>query len=58
VAKPCSEDLRRRVVGSIEGGATVPEAADKDFALAAHEELVGRLAAGSRTSHWPNLGTN
>jgi transposase len=28
MAKPLSEDLRRRVVVAIEGGATIPEAAD------------------------------
>jgi transposase len=76
MAKPYSEDLRRRVVGAIEGGATIPEAAEqcgvsissvvrflklhretgsvgsakfggyKDFALAAHEDLVRQLVAG------------
>jgi transposase len=75
MAKPYSEDLRRRVVGTIEGGATIPEAAEqcgvsissvvrflklhretgsvaaakfggyKDFALAAHEDLVRKLVA-------------
>jgi transposase len=75
MAKPYSEDLRRRVVGAIEGGATIPEAAEqcsvsissvvrflrlhretgsvgsakfggyKDFALAAHEDLVRQLVA-------------
>ena len=75
MAKPYSEDLRRRVVGAIESGATIPEAAEqcsvsissvvrflklhretgsvgsakfggyKDFALAAHEDLVRRLVA-------------
>src|SRR5215475_13682234 len=29
MAKPYSEDLRRRVVGTIEGGATIPEAAEQ-----------------------------
>src|SRR3982074_1786441 len=29
MAKPYSKDLRRRVVGTIEGGATIPEAADQ-----------------------------
>ena len=29
MAKPLSEDLRRRVVVAIEGGATIPEAADQ-----------------------------
>lgn len=29
MAKPYSEDLRRRVVGSIEGGSTIPEAAEQ-----------------------------
>ena len=29
MAKPYSEDLRRRVVGAIEGGATIPEAAEQ-----------------------------
>ena len=75
MAKPLSEDLRRRVVVAIEGGATIPEAAEqcevsissvgrflrlhretgsissakfggyKDFALAAHEDLVRQLVA-------------
>src|SRR3981081_4703327 len=75
MAKPYSKDLRRRVVGTIEGGATIPEAAwqcgvsigsgvrflklhretgsvesakfggYKDFALAAHEDLVRQLVA-------------
>src|ERR1700730_6851931 len=75
MAKPYSEDLRRRVVGAIEGGANIPEAAEqcgvsissvvrflklhretgsvgsakfggyKDFALAAHEDLVRQLVA-------------
>src|SRR5450755_2573203 len=75
MAKPYSEDLRRRVVGAIEGGATIPETAEqcsvsissvvrflrlhrktgsvgsakfggyKDFALAAHEDLVRQLVA-------------
>src|SRR6202521_350847 len=73
MAKPYSEDLRRRVVEAIDGGATIPEASEqcgvsissvvrflrlqrdtgsvsaakfggyKEFALAAHEELVRRL---------------
>ena len=73
MAKPYSADLRRRVVGTIEGGTTIPEAAEqcgvsvssvvrflrlhretgsidsakfggyKDFALAAHEDLVRQL---------------
>ena len=76
MAKPYSEDLRRRVIGIIEGGTTIPEAAEqcgvsissvvrflklyretgsvgsakfggyKDFALAAHEDLVRQLVAG------------
>ena len=76
MAKPYSEDLRRRVVRAIEGGATIPEAVEqygvsvssvvrflklhretgsvgsakfggyKDFALAAHEDLVRQLVAG------------
>jgi transposase len=29
MAKPYSEDLRRRVVGTIEGGSTIPEAAEQ-----------------------------
>jgi transposase len=29
MAKPYSEDLRRRVVGTIDGGATIPEAAEQ-----------------------------
>ena len=29
MAKPLSEDLRRRVVVAIEGGATIPEAAEQ-----------------------------
>ena len=29
MAKPYSEDLRRRVVGTIEGGTTIPEAAEQ-----------------------------
>jgi transposase-like protein len=29
MAKPYSKDLRRRVVGTIEGGATIPEAAEQ-----------------------------
>src|SRR5260370_36162670 len=75
MAKPLSEDLRRRVVAAIEGGATIPEVAEqcdvsissvgrflrlhretgsvesakfggyKDFALAAHEDLVRQLVA-------------
>jgi transposase len=75
MAKPYSEDLRRRVVGAIEGGATISEVAEqcsvsissvvrflklhretgsvgsakfggyKDFALAAHEDLVRQLVA-------------
>ncbi len=59
MAKPLSEDLRRRVVVAIEGGATIPEAAEqcevsissakfggyKDFTLAAHEDLVRQLVA-------------
>jgi transposase len=75
MAKPYSADLRRRVVGTIEGGTTIPEAAEqcgvsissvvrflrlhretgsidsakfggyKDFALAAHEDLVRQLIA-------------
>src|SRR6202795_2161665 len=75
MAKPYSEDLRRRVVWTIEGGTTIPEAAEqcgvsissvvrflklhretgsvdsakfggyKDFALAAHEDLVRQLVA-------------
>ena len=75
MAKPLSEDLRRRVVEVIESGATIPEASEqcgvsissvgrflrlfretgsvssakfggyKDFALAAHEELIRRLVA-------------
>src|SRR5450631_101939 len=75
MAKPYSEDLRRRVVGTIEGGTTIPEAAErcgvsissvvrflklhretgsvesakfggyKDFALAAHEDLVRQLVS-------------
>jgi putative transposase len=75
MAKPYSEDLRRRVVETIEGGTTIPEAAEqcgvsissvvrflklqretgsvdsakfggyKDFALAAHEDLVRQLVA-------------
>ena len=75
MAKPYSADLRRRVVGTIEGGTTIPEAAEqcgvsissvvrflklhretgsidsakfggyKDFALAAHEDLVRQLVA-------------
>ena len=28
MAKPYSEDLRRRVVEAIDGGATIPDAAD------------------------------
>ena len=77
MAKPYSEDLRRRVVGAIEGGATIPEAAEqcgvsissvgrflklhretgsveaakfggyKDFALAAHEDLVRQNDSGA-----------
>jgi transposase len=73
MAKPYSEDLRRRVVDTIECGATIPEAGEqcgvsissvvrflrlyrdtggvsaakfggyKEFALAAHEELVRSL---------------
>ena len=75
MAKPYSEDLRRRVIATIEGGTTIPEAAEqcgvsissvvrflklhretdsvasakfggyKDFALAAHEDLVRQLVA-------------
>jgi putative transposase len=75
MAKPYSEDLRRRVVETIAGGATIPDAAEqcgvsissvvrflklhrdsgsisaakfggyKEFALAAHEELVRGLLA-------------
>jgi transposase len=75
MAKPYSADLRRRVVGTIEDGTTIPEAAEqcgvsissvvrflklhretgsvesvkfggyKDFALAAHEDLVRQLVA-------------
>src|SRR3979411_1086396 len=75
MAKPYSADLRRRVVETIEGGTTIPEAAEqcgvsissvfrclklhretgsvdsakcggyKDFALAAHEDLVRQLVA-------------
>ena len=29
MAKPYSADLRRRVVGTIEGGTTIPEAAEQ-----------------------------
>ena len=29
MAKPLSEDLRRRVIATIEGGATIPEAAEQ-----------------------------
>src|SRR6202158_2659198 len=73
MAKPYSVDLRRRVVEAIDGGATIPDAAEqcgvsissvvrflrlhrdtgsvsaakfggyKEFALAAHEELVRSL---------------
>ena len=73
MAKPYSEDLRRHVVEAIDGGATIPEAAEqcgvsissvvrflrlsrdtgsisaakfggyKEFALAAHEELIRSL---------------
>jgi transposase len=73
MAKPYSEDLRKRVVEAIDDGATIPEAAEqcgvsissvvrflrlsrdtgsvsaakfggyKEFALAAHEELVRSL---------------
>jgi transposase len=73
MAKPYSEDLRRRVVEAVDGGAIIPDAAEqcgvsissvvrflklsretgsvgaakfggyKDFALAAHEELVRSL---------------
>ena len=73
MAKPYSEDLRRRVVETIDAGATIPDAAEqcgvsissvvrflrlhrdtgsvsaakfggyKEFALAAHEELVRSL---------------
>ena len=75
MAKPYSADLRRRVVETIEGGTTIPEAAEqcgvsvssvvrflklhretgsvgsakfggyKDFALAAHEDLVRQLVS-------------
>src|SRR3982074_3791041 len=75
MAKPYSADLRRRVGETIEGGTTIPEAAEqcgvsissvvrflklhretgsvdsakfggyKDFALAAHEDLVRQAAA-------------
>src|SRR3981189_1367379 len=75
MAKPYSADLRRRGGGTIEGGTTIPEAAEqcgvsissvvrflrlhretgsidwakfggyKDFALAAHEDLVRQLVA-------------
>jgi transposase len=75
MAKPYSVDLRRRVVGTVVDGATIPEAAEqcgvsinsvvrflklhretgsvesskfggyKDFALAAHEDLVRQLVA-------------
>src|SRR6266436_3676047 len=73
MAKPYSEDLRRRVIETMHGGATIPDAAEqcgvsissvvrflrlhrdtgsvsaakfggyKEFALAAHEELVRSL---------------
>ena len=73
MAKPYSEDLRKRVIEAIDGGATIPEAAEqcgvsissvvrflrlsrdtgsisaakfggyKEFALAAHEELIRSL---------------
>jgi transposase len=86
MAKPYSEDLRRRVVGTIEGGATIPEAAEqcgvsissvvrflklhretgsvgsakfgghKDFALAAHEDLVRQLVAGQPDITLAELG--
>ena len=86
MAKPYSEDLRRRVVGTIEGGTTIPEAAEqcgvsissvvrflklhretgsvesakfggyKDFALAAHEDLVRQLV--SEQPDWPNSKTD
>ena len=29
MSKPYSEDLRRRVVGTVEGGTTIPEAAEQ-----------------------------
>ena len=75
MAKPYSEDLRARIVSTIEDGATIPEAAEqccvsissvvrflrlyretgsvssakfggyKEFALAAHEELVRQFVA-------------
>jgi len=75
MAKPYSEDLRGRVVGAGQDGATIPETAEqlgvsissvvrfrrlrretgsispakfggyKEYALAAHEELVRRLVA-------------
>ena len=75
MAKPYSEDLRVRVVGAVQDGATIPEAAEqcgvsissvvrflrlhrgtgsvssakfggyKEFALAAHEDLVRQLVA-------------
>jgi transposase len=86
MAKPYSEDLRRRVVAAVEGGATIPEAAEqcsvsissvvrflklhrdtgsvgsakfggyKDFALAAHENLVRRLVAGQPDITLAELG--
>src|SRR6266436_8551532 len=81
MAKPYSADLRRRVVGTIEGGTTIPEAAEqcgvsissvvrflklhretgsidsakfggyKDFALAAHEDLVRQIGSGATGHH-------
>jgi transposase len=82
MAKPYSEDLRRRVVETIDGGATIPEAAEqcgvsissvgrflrlqretggvraakfggyKEFALAAHEELVRSLIENQPDIKW------
>jgi transposase len=62
MAKPYSDDLRRRVVGTIEGGTTIPEAAERCGVsissvvgfLKLHRETGSVEAAkfGGRISRW------
>jgi hypothetical protein len=59
MAKPYSEDLRRRVVGTIEGGTTIPEAAEqysvlgKGLAAQAMTDLPEHRSLGVRELQSP-----
>ena len=62
MAKPYSEDLRRRVVGTIEGGTTIPEAAEQCGVsissvvrfLKLHRETGGVESASLSLTTWPS----